>query len=572
MPLSIVGEMKGPSMAVGARERTSLLSAEYFSLVLSGLMSAALVAFYFYSILPYVFLRADILTWAETNFVGDIIKLRIGEPIYTPPEDSNSLVYTPGSVLLTYFISWAIGNSSSIVLWRFIQIGFVASGALVATVCCRILYSLAYPDQRIRFSKTWTVLTFLAMFLVLTAPRVNSFSYTLQTDALALLVSMLNLLMMLFYLRSPNWKRVMLMAVCPAIGYMVKQNMVAWAGVMFIFLLLHDPRGVKQLVLYAIVAGLSIGIAMGVFYLVWGDSFVFWTFEVMGGARKKIGFSASAFNLSVPRSLDHLVRAWMEIGIGMVGGWLLFRGEAMRKLGPLWIAWVALLLNEALTSSVNWGPLYHLGPGVAIGAVWMFGALPRFWPMAIRSDPLSASAMVYGKLRYLMALGGVFTIFVALHVVPTGDKYEARYWKRLPLEDVYRYVLDIEKEFDGLPMDRVLLDIGNWIYLPQSILIKDRAISLADQPPGGIYDNFDSMINRIQNKAYEKILVRDLHSPFFPYDWFSWDRPSGVKKALDEHYTEIRTIPEVKENMSPLFRLMQTGSISVLVPKSISTP
>jgi hypothetical protein len=53
----------------------------------------------------------------------------------------------------------------------------------------------------------------------------------------------------------------------------------------------------------------------------------------------------------------------------------------------------------------------------------------------------------------LIAAAGIFTVFIALHVVPTGDKYEARYWKRHPAPDVYPYISDIEQEFDGLPAD-----------------------------------------------------------------------------------------------------------------------
>ena len=65
-------------------------------------------------------------------------------------------------------------------------------------------------------------------------------------------------------------------------------------------------------------------------------------------------------------------------------------------------------------------------------------------------------------------------------------------------------------------------------------------------------------------KTYKKILVRDLHSPFFPYDWFSWKKPSGVRAALLEHYDEIRTIPAVEGNF---IGNMQVGAVSVLVPK-----
>jgi hypothetical protein len=171
-------------------------------------------------------------------------------------------------------------------------------------------------------------------------------------------------------------------------------------------------------------------------------------------------------------------------------------------------------------------------------------------------------------VKPLIAIAAVLTFFVALSTVPTGDKSKPRYWKPQSLSDVYRYISDIEHEFKGVPVDAVLLDIGNWIYLRHSVLAKDRAISLADQPPGGIYKNLDIMVNRICTKTYSKILMHDLHSPFFPYDWFSWDRTSGVREALLENYIEIRIIPAVEKRTPPLLGSMQTGPVSVLIPKS----
>jgi hypothetical protein len=62
--------------------KTSVWSLSYFSLLFCTIISAVLVLFYLYIIKPYVFIPADILSWAETNFVGDIIKLFIDAPVY----------------------------------------------------------------------------------------------------------------------------------------------------------------------------------------------------------------------------------------------------------------------------------------------------------------------------------------------------------------------------------------------------------------------------------------------------------------------------------------------------------
>ena len=553
-----------------AETLTSTWQPAYFALLACLVMSAGLVAFYLYWIEPLVFLPADILMWAETDFVGDIIKLRIGAPIYTPPGDSNSLIYTPAAPMLTYAISWIIGSPTSIAAWRLIQLGFVSCAALLATSCCRKLYRLAFPQHRTAFSKTWLCFTFLAMLLAGTAPRTNSFVYTLHADALALLVSVFSFWTLLLYMEAPGWRRVLLMAVCPALGYLTKQLLIVWSIVMFLFLILNDHRRWERVALFAGAAGAFIVIAVGVCYLLWGDAFIFWTFTVMGGDRKRVNFSIDAHGLSLLRSLEHTLRAWLDIAVGIVGGWLILHGANIRRLGPLWIAWLVLIAGEAFSSGAGWGVLYHFGPGVLIGSIWLFAALPMVWPRI--ESHVDGSVLLSSSAQSLAMMTGVLTVFMMLHVVPTAEG-EGRSWQRPGgLADVYRYIADIEREFDGLPADKVLLDVGNWIYLRHSVLAKDRAISLADQPAGGIYANTNVMVSRIQSNTYEKILVRDFHSPYFLYDWPTvgvghWERPSGIRKALLENYEEVRVIPAPTGASELQQQIAHIGPVSVLVPK-----
>jgi hypothetical protein len=455
---------------------------------------------------------------------------------------------------------------TSIVAWRLIQLGYVLCAAIVATLCCRDLHRLAYPDHRVAYPTTWYVFTFLVMCLVATAPTINPFAHNLHADALALFVSIVSFWSILRYLGSPNRSHLLMMAICPAVGYLTKQFLVSWSVVMFVFLLLRNPKDLKSLAVFAIATAVSILGAVGLCYWLWGDPFLFWTFAVMGGARKEIGLSPGGNYISLTRSLEHLARAWLEIAIGIVGGWLILRERNMRKLGPLWIAWLVLIATEAFSSGAGWGVLYHFGPGVLIGMVWFYTALARLWRSTMTSADVEFPRLV-ALARPLGVVAIVLSLFATLHVLPTSDRYEARYWQRQPSPDVYRYISDIEREFDGFAADKVLLDIGNWIYLRHSYLAKDRAVSLADQPLTGSYENFNVFLERIRRHVYEKILVHDLHSPFFLYDWDGWPRSSGVRQALKEYYTEVRTIPAPKgDNLLPPM-IMHTGPVSVLVPK-----
>ena len=151
------------------------------------------------------------------------------------------------------------------------------------------------------------------------------------------------------------------MAVCPAVGYLAKQFLVGWSVVMFVVLFLRNPKDLKTLAFFAIATATSILAAIGLCYWLWGDPFLFWTFEVMGGARSRIGFSPGVKYVSLTRSLDHVVRAWLEIVIGIVGGWLILREFNIRKLGPLWVGWFVLIAIEAYSSGVGRGFCTILG-------------------------------------------------------------------------------------------------------------------------------------------------------------------------------------------------------------------
>lgn len=546
-----------------ATESTGKPSFEGIAPIICLILSIALTAFYFISIMPFVTLPADILMWAETNFVGDIIKIRTGVPIYTSPTHNNSLIYTPGAPLLTYAISWLIGKSDSIQAWRAIHLFYIVVATVIATSSVRLFARVAYPDKTVRIHKTWLAFSFFTLFLTATAPRVNPFSHALHADSLAMVVSMLALWAVLRYAASPSRKNLVIMAIFPALGYLTKQFLISWSAVMFLFLLLHDPRNYKRLAAFFVITSALILAAVGTCYLIWGENFLFWTFEIMGGGRSKISIFSAGLNMSIIRSVDHFIRAWPEIAVGLAGAWALVKYSDIRKTGPLIVVWILLIGSEALSSAAGWAVLYHFGPGVTVGMVMTLASLTLLW-----SSDRSGKTVAETLSRPLFIVAGVFTIFTALHQVPTLDAREARFLKGRDLSDVYRYIGDIEDEFADLPVDRVLLDVGNWVYLKHSYLARDRAISIGDQPINGIYENIDVMVNRLRSGRYSKILVRDLHSPYFLYDWDAWERPTGVKKALLECFNEVRTIPAADLKGLPIENIMYTAPVSVLEPKS----
>jgi len=141
---------------------------------------------------------------------------------------------------------------------------------------------------------------------------------------------------------------------------------------------------------------------------------------------------------------------------------------------------------------------------------------------------------------------------------------------RIPVQpfsqDTYRYVKQIENEFEGEPLGTVLLDAGTWVYLRGNVVMKDRAPSIGEQGISATGD-FSGILQRINRNHYSKILVRHLHSPNFWYDHYMWPISSGIKQALLRNYQESHRLPAVKENDSQPIRYL-FSDISVLIPKT----
>jgi hypothetical protein len=108
--------------------------------------------------------------------------------------------------------------------------------------------------------------------------------------------------------------------------------------------------------------------------------------------------------------------------------------------------------------------------------------------------------------------------------------------------DALRYVRDIEEEFNGLPSDKVLLDVGTWVYLDDRVVMKDRAPTIGERGYSQTGD-FSGVLQRIRGKEYQKLLIRRLDSQDFWYDHCLWPESSGIRRAILDNYTEEKRIP-----------------------------
>jgi hypothetical protein len=515
-------------------------------LILLASIGVLLTAIYLYWVSFYILFPADILIWSESDFVNDILKFRVGYPLYTAQENNESFTYTPGTQILTFFLAWLLGNATSIPIYRLIQVGYTLLAAVVATMCSYKLVEISLSGQQLRDRRLWGMVWLPLLFLMASNSLTNPFVHNLHNDALAQLISVIAYWLLLRYVSTRDRRVLAVMAIVPALGFLVKQSLMIWAGFYCIQLAVFDePRSLRRLVIFALAAIGGIGVTVAAGYLLWGDNFLYWTFTVLGTHR-----------VLPLRSFQHALDVWAYIAIGLLGGLVLVRGKKFRLLLGPWLIWLSLISLETYTSGIAW-MLNHIGPGCLIAGIWFLAALTRLWPSVLKIANRKPGFQIW--LQTGIGIGALSLLFGGLAII------------RIPLnpipEDAHRYVREIEKEFKGQSTENILLDMGTWTYVPDGVIMKDRVPSIGERGYSQTGD-FSGILRRLEQRRYAKILVRNLHAPDFWYDYSGWSTSSGIRQALLENYYESGTIREVAiENPNQLPRYGFT-EISILVPNS----
>ena len=489
----------------------------------------------------YLRLPVDLLSFSESPFVNDILKFRSGVPIYTAPGDNNSYPYTPGAPILTYLISSALGHADSIPFFRHTQFFYVLLACVIAASVCDQLARALLADREYKNRLLWLPVWFLFIFLLATDRRFNLYTHSLHNDGLALLVSVTAYWSIVRHSITRSRWLVGLMAVLPALGFLAKQNQLMWAGVFLVYLLAVGKVPARQLLVYVSGSAVSLLAAVGTCYWLWGDNFLWWVFTGLGSKQ-----------VSLFRSAQHLLDAGFYVMMGLFGCWVLVLGNGSRRSVALWLSWLLVFGLQTYTTGVAW-VANHMGPGVVLASCWFFVALLRVWPVA--------EGHRYWRDRFQEAVA------VSLVVLLFGGLGLVREPVSQVPADFNRYVADIEAEFRGVAPEKVLLDNGTWVYLKDNVLMKDRSspvsLHVGKNQPEINRAALAETINRIERRAYDKILVRQIFTDQSAYDY--QDRGSGVKAAILANYVEVRRIPGVR-GIREWWPLQMIAEVSVMVP------
>ena len=489
-----------------------------------GACSVLLLAIYFFWVSWYVSFPADILIWSEGDFLNDILKFSTGYPLYTAVANMDSTHYVPGPQLLTYLLAWLAGQSHSIPFYRAIQVFYTALAAFFALQCCRRILRLAFPESRA--GETWArnVFWYAALFLMATNSITNRFAHNLHGDALAQLATMGTYYLLLRYVETRSIGILATLALLVPVDFLIKQNLLIWAVFCAVFLVVWD-RAWKRAFGFTLAASTLFGATAAAGYALWGQPFLFWIFQEL-----------SKHAVSPLRSFQHVLDSWPYFAAGLLGGAAILRGRNANRLTGAWLIWLALISLEAYTSGIEW-MLNHIGPGCLMAGVWFLAGLASIDRASVAAPAGSHRWIEAGAVAAAVALGFSGLGMIRIPLRPVSD-------------DAYRYVADIEREFRGEPADRVLLDVGTWVYAKDRIVMGDRA------PVAGMLGmaNVDGFAaSRPARREYiAKILVRDLNEPDFWYENALWPEKSGIRQALLNNYRETGHIrraegpPDVK--------------------------
>jgi hypothetical protein len=490
----------------------------------------------------YVRFPADFLGFWEGDYLTDLIEFRAGLPLYGPVADNNSSVYTPGAQLLTYGLASLTGADLDVVTLRAIQFSYVVAAALVATSACDHLARRFLAPGEYVSRPLWLAAWFPLLVLVGVERRFNLNVHTLHPDSLTLLLSAAAFWLLARHALRPSPWVVTAMALLPAVGFWSKQSLVIWMVLFGGYLVLAERRW-KEIALFAALAPLFLAVSLWLLFRVGGPQTGYWIFGILGD--KAVGLG---------RSLDAFVAAGGFVAASLVGLWVLILRDRSWPALLLWLIPTGLLLVQCYTTGIGWQK-NHLGPGVLMAACFGLAALPRLWARLAAVTELPIQGL--GRLAFALGIG----------LVPSALGLVREPANKVPAAALAQ-VAAIEEEFRGMDPHRVLLDRGSWVYVKDTVIMRDRASSvqlhLGANSPQMNLAAIQATLGRIRAEAYDKILVREFPQGS-PYDWHV--RGSGIPDALAEHYVVVRTIPGVPEldEWWPKRLLMP---ITVLVPRS----
>ena len=138
-------------------------------------VGTALVAFYLTWVSYYVEFPADILMFAEGDFVNEIVKFRTGHPLYTAQQNNESMTTRRAHRCVPMLWHWACGAPDSIPVYRLIQLIYSLGGGRCGRAVTVRLMQLSGTKRFAEDRGLWGAIALPLFFLIATNSITNPF-------------------------------------------------------------------------------------------------------------------------------------------------------------------------------------------------------------------------------------------------------------------------------------------------------------------------------------------------------------------------------------------------------------
>jgi len=350
-----------------------------------------------YQVSRRVGFRWDLYVWSESPFMTNMLKLSAGLPLYGPPSDANSFIYSPGLEYLTYALLRPLGLELDVRFCRAVTVAIGLITCFSAGALGSRLLSLLGSGARAR-----QVFLFFAAALCALVVGKNFTADVCHPDNLIAGHVVFSLLLCQRAAASRSLRSAVIAVGFASLAVLAKQTGIAAGVCALVGLLLARPELRKPAPLLGLVAVTLGATALALLPLVWSHDARFWTFgimaqhfidiakyeqlvrqDVLGVPHRAIlwtlaPFAATALLLHPDAGPRRFALVWLPFGVGLIPALAAY----LKHMG----AWNNLMLIDV------WAAL---------------GVLPVVWnraDAALETEPRRAAAPLAALLLLIATL------------------------------------------------------------------------------------------------------------------------------------------------------------------------
>jgi len=455
----------------------------------------------------------DILVWAESPFMTNMLKLGQGLSVYSPPEQANSFVYTPGLEYITYTLLSPFGLETDIRYCRLITVLIGLSAAWVSAISAYRLALLADPQKKLN-----PVTSIPAFFLLFTLIIFRNFVADIpHPDNLYILHFSLCFLLTLRALQEKSMSRAILAILFASIGIWTKQLAGgAIFGVGAALLMSNWNR--RQLITLTAIATVSWLASVSMVLL--PDLTRFYTIELLSKHAvewgKITGLLWDDLLLTPHRALLFAAAAWALLKV-----W--WPNQALR---PYLILWATLGVADVLPAYSAYLKAVGLSNNLIIIDLWVSLLLAPVMSGFMLQNPRPGSSLL------AKSIWPAYGVLLALSMAPE---------KMAPDEDYWRYATTLQNAVtaDVEAGRSVLVDHGAMFLIKAGNydVPLDRSNSYGELRTGN-QQHLAGTQQRISGQYYDRI--------YLTTGWYGEPTNTLIKTA----YRRVYQIPKAQKSFT----------------------